>query len=53
MTLFSKKSQPEEAEEKETLTVSVRLMHVKLNKGLKPDTFHYVIPPGAEFVDVK
>ncbi|HUW56641.1 MAG TPA: hypothetical protein VMZ92_08405 [Planctomycetota bacterium] len=48
--LFSKKA---EAEANGVLTVSVRLMHVKLNKGLAPDTFDYTVPPGAEFVDVK
>lgn len=49
--LFSKG--PEAAESKDVLTVSVRLMHVKLDKGLPPGTFHYTVPPGAEFVDVK
>lgn len=49
--LFSSKRQAVQAEEKEALTVSVRLMHVKLNEGVKPDTFHYKVPPGAEFID--
>ena len=51
--LYSSKQQTPQGERKQTLTVSVRLMRVKLNEGLKPDTFRYTVPPGAEFVDVK
>ena len=33
--------------------VSVRLTRVRLNQGLKPDTFKYSLPEGAELIDVK
>lgn len=50
--LFAARSQAPAAEGNEQPTVSVRLTHIRLNEGLKPETFHYTVPPGAEFIDV-
>lgn len=50
--MYSSRVDPDTQQRRESLVVSVRLMHVKLNEGLKPDTFHYTVPPGAEFIDV-
>jgi len=50
--LFAAKAQAPGAQGKENPPVSVRLTHVRLNEGLKSETFHYTVPPGAEFIDV-
>lgn len=39
--------------ERQTQKIVVELLNVKLNKGLKPDTFAYRIPPGAAFREIK
>ena len=38
---------------REVLACSVRFTHLKLNAGMKPGTFDYTLPAGAEFTDVK
>ena len=32
--------------------ITVTLTDVKLNAGLPPETFHYEIPPGAEYREI-
>ena len=49
--LFAAVPQARAAEGKGQPTVSVRLTNLRLNKGLDPETFHYTVPPGAEFID--
>jgi len=51
--LFATKSRDGDAGARETPAVSVRLMHVKLNEGLDPETFVYVVPQGAELILAK
>lgn len=49
--LFAARPQDRPADGTDRPTVSVKLMHLHLNEGLDPETFHYTVPPGAEFID--
>jgi outer membrane lipoprotein-sorting protein len=49
--LFAAKPQDPPAKTNDGPVVSVKFMHVHLNEGLDPETFHYTVPPGAEFID--
>jgi hypothetical protein len=49
--LFAEKPQDPPAKTNDGPMVSVKFMHLHLNEGLDPETFHYTVPPGAEFTD--
>jgi hypothetical protein len=49
--LFAAKGQDQPDKGDDRPTVTVKLMHLRLNEGLDPQTFRYTVPPGADFVD--